>query len=611
VCVRRYECSGARCFLDRCHQLGLGELGGSRIGTRGQYGSSGDDLDEVGPETENLADCDSHLLDATGDPKAKFAWHNVVNIDREAGDVTAPARAGDVGAGTHDAGALQPTCIDCVPQRNVAERPKGPDVADRRETGSEGGGGIPNSSQRLLGGAASHRPGVALAIVHFAEQMGVDIDESGKQSVSGEIHSRRVLREPVMRDHRLDLVAADDHPNAGSHRPIYGVDQTIGGQDQRWVHRGKLALRSPFRVGSAAKELAHLGVFDRIADDGHEQVLFGADPVSGLRCIISIHSTALGPALGGTRFYPYESEDEALVDVLRLSRGMTYKAAAAGLDLGGGKAVIIGNPATDKSERLFRAYGRVVNGLGGRYITAEDVGTTTEDMEFIRRETRWALGTPVAEGGSGDPSPATARGLLASLKAVSRYLWGPVELAGRRLAVQGVGKVGFSFVRLLVEQRCEVVVTDAREDAIHKAVSELGVKAVAPDDIFSVDCDIFSPCALGGVLNPETIPRLACEGVVGSANNQLATGEDAQRLAGRGILYAPDFVVNAGGLINVYDELRGYSKTRAMHRVDALFEATGRILEAARAEGVEPATAAERLAERRIAEIGSLRSLEE
>ena len=354
------------------------------------------------------------------------------------------------------------------------------------------------------------------------------------------------------------------------------------------------------------KELAPLGVFDRIAENGHEQVVFGHDAVSGLRCIIAIHSTVLGPALGGTRFYPYESEDEALVDVLRLSTGMTYKAAAAGLDLGGGKAVIIGDPGNGKSERLFRAYGRVVNSLGGSYITAEDVGTTTEDMEYIRRETRWALGTPVAEGGSGDPSPATARGLLAGLRAVSEFLWGTVELAGRRLAVQGVGKVGFAFVRLLVEQRCEVVVTDAREEAVEKAVTELGVKSVAPSDIFSVDCDVFSPCALGGILDSETIPRLSCEAVVGSANNQLATREDAERLAGRGILYAPDFVVNAGGLINVYDELRGYSRTRAMHRIDGLFNATTRILETARAEGVEPVAAAERLAERRIEEVGSL-----
>jgi leucine dehydrogenase len=349
-----------------------------------------------------------------------------------------------------------------------------------------------------------------------------------------------------------------------------------------------------------------LGVFDRIAGTGHEEVVFGHDPVSGLRCIIAIHSTALGPALGGTRFYPYQSEDEALVDVLRLAQGMTYKAAAAGLDLGGGKAVIIGDPASDKSERLFRAYGRIVESLHGRYITAEDVGTTTFDMELIRRETRWALGTAVADGGSGDPSPATARGLLAALKAVSRFLWATTDLSGRKIAVQGVGKVGYAFVRLLVEQRCHVVVTDARPAAVDKAVADLGVEAVSPEAVFSVECDVFSPCAMGAVLNHETIPRLACAAVVGSANNQLATRGDALRLVERGILYAPDFVVNAGGLINVYEELRGYSKTRAMHRVDNLFEATSRVLDLAKEQQMEPVTAAEQMAERRIEDIGGL-----
>ncbi len=335
-------------------------------------------------------------------------------------------------------------------------------------------------------------------------------------------------------------------------------------------------------------------------------MVYGHDSVSGLRCIVAIHSTALGPALGGTRFYPYPSEDDALVDVLRLAQGMTYKAAAAGLDLGGGKAVIIGDPTVDKSERLFRAYGRLVDGLHGRYITAEDVGTTTFDLEMIRRETRWALGTAVADGGSGDPSPATARGLLAALKAVSRFLWATTDLTGKRIAVQGVGKVGYAFVRLLVELRCEVVVTDARQAAADRAVADLGVKAVDPDDIFAVDCDVFAPCAMGAILNHETIPRLTCAAVVGSANNQLATRGDGLRLAERGILYAPDFVVNAGGLINVYEELRGYSKTRAMHRVDNLFEATSRILELAREQDIEPVTAAERMAERRIEEIGNL-----
>ena len=347
-------------------------------------------------------------------------------------------------------------------------------------------------------------------------------------------------------------------------------------------------------------------VFDAVVGEGHEQVVFGSDPVSGLKAIIAIHSTALGPALGGTRFYPYESEEEALHDVLRLSKGMTYKAAAAGLDLGGGKAVIIGDPRTDKSERLFRAYGRLVDSLGGIYITAEDVGTTAEDLTYIRRETRWALGLPVAEGGSGDPSPVTARGLFAAARATAKHRWGDPDLAGRRVVVQGVGKVGSAFVRLLVEARAEVMVTDAYPPAIDRAVKDFGVKPVEPEDALSIPCDIFSPCALGGVLNGDTIPRLECEAVVGSANNQLATDEDGARLDERGILYAPDFVVNAGGLINVYDELLGYSKSRALHRVDSIYEATSRIFETADREGITPQEAAIHLAEERIETIGGL-----
>lgn len=348
-------------------------------------------------------------------------------------------------------------------------------------------------------------------------------------------------------------------------------------------------------------------VFESVAGEGHEQVLFGFDPVSGLKAIIAIHTTALGPALGGTRFYPYDSEQDALTDVLRLSKGMSYKAAAAGLDLGGGKAVIIGDPLQDKSERLFRAFGCIVDSLHGRYITAEDMGTTTTDMELVRRETRWAVGIPVAEGGSGDPSPATARGLFAALRATSQFLWGTTELAGRRVAVQGVGKVGHAFVRLLVEARCEVVVSDAYPPAIERAVRDFGVQAVGPDEILPVDCDVLSPCAMGAVLNEKSIPSLNCRAVVGSANNQLATPEDAVRLAERGILYAPDFVVNAGGLINVYEELRGYSKTRAMHRVDSIFDATTRVLQTAEEEQILPNQAAEQVAEQRMRHIGDLR----
>ncbi len=348
-------------------------------------------------------------------------------------------------------------------------------------------------------------------------------------------------------------------------------------------------------------------VFDEVAKEGHEQILYGFDKVSGLKTIIAIHSTALGPALGGTRFFPYESEDDALEDVLRLSKGMTYKAATAGLDLGGGKAVIIGDPRTDKSERLLRAYGRIVDSLQGRYITAEDVGTTTTDMDIVRRETKWALGNSLAEGGAGDPSPVTARGLYAATRAVCQMLWGSPEVGGRRFAVQGVGKVGSAFVQLLVENRAEVIVSDAYEAAIESAVETYGVKSLEPDEILSVDCDILSPCALGASINEETIPNLNCQAIVGCANNQLATDEDADRLMDREILYAPDFVVNAGGLINVHDELLGYSRTRALHRVDAIYDATTKILETAESLGVTPNDAAMKVAEERIQTIGDLR----
>ena len=348
-------------------------------------------------------------------------------------------------------------------------------------------------------------------------------------------------------------------------------------------------------------------VFDEVAKEGHEQVLYGYDKVSGLKTIIAIHSTALGPALGGTRFFPYESENDALEDVLRLSKGMTYKAAAAGLDLGGGKAVIIGDPRTDKSERLFRAYGRIVDSLRGRYITAEDVGTTPADLDMVRRETRWALGNSVALGGSGDPSPVTARGLYAATRAVAQKLWGDRDIAGRRFAVQGVGKVGSAYVQLLVEARAEVIVTDAYEPATRAAVDNYDVKAVDPSEIHKVDCDFFSPCALGAGLNETTVPELNCAAIVGSANNQLAADKDAERLADRGILYAPDFVVNAGGLINIYDELHGFSKTRALHRVDSIFDATMKILDTAEERGINPNDAAMRVAEDRIQDIGDLR----
>ncbi len=350
-----------------------------------------------------------------------------------------------------------------------------------------------------------------------------------------------------------------------------------------------------------------MGVFDAKSLAGHEEVVFGYDPVSGLKTIIAIHSTALGPALGGTRFFEYSSEDDALDDVLRLSRAMSLKSAAAGLDLGGGKAVIIGDHREDKSERLWRAYGRIVDSLQGRYITAEDVGTDHFDMEMIRRETRWVVGTPEAEGGSGDPSPATARGLMRAMMAVAEFLWGSTDLSGRRVAVQGVGKVGSNLVERLIKEGCEVVIADVYPPSRDRIANEFGVKTVDVDEILEVECDILAPCSLGGALNSATIPKLACSAIVGSANNQLAEEADADAIQQRDILYAPDFVVNAGGLINVYEELRGYEIERARHNVDKIYTNTLRILKTAAKRDVNPLGAALEVATDRMKKIGDLR----
>jgi len=350
-----------------------------------------------------------------------------------------------------------------------------------------------------------------------------------------------------------------------------------------------------------------LGVFEAIGTETHEEVLFGADRESGLRTIIAIHDTSLGPALGGTRFYPYADEDAALRDVLRLAKGMTLKSAAAGLDLGGGKAVIIGDPATLRSEDLIRAHGREIDTLGGRYVTAEDVGTTVEDMVLISKETPWVSGLPLDQGGSGDPSPATARGVMAALRAIGERLWGPNNLAGRRVAVQGIGKVGMDLVRRLTEIGVETIVTDPNPSAIVFAVETYGSKAVSLDDIYEIECDVFSPCALGAILNEETIPRLRCAAIAGSANNQLAVDHDVQRIIDRGILYAPDFVVNAGGVINISVEADGYSVERAATMVDRIYDNLTAVFETADAEGVNPQVAAMRFAEQRIAEAGGRR----
>jgi glutamate dehydrogenase/leucine dehydrogenase len=350
-----------------------------------------------------------------------------------------------------------------------------------------------------------------------------------------------------------------------------------------------------------------VNVFDRIAaDDGFEQLVYCHDRPTGLRAIVAIHSTRLGPSLGGTRFYPYASEDDALTDVLRLARGMTYKSAAAGLDLGGGKAVILGDPSTTRTEALIRAYGRFIDAIGGRYITAEDVGTTQADMDLIRRETRHVTGVSRSLGGSGDPSAATAYGVLHAMKAVSRRLWGTTDLEGRHVGIAGVGKVGANLVRHLVEERARVTVADVNAGALDNVVAGFGVEAVEVEKIHAIECDIHSPCALGASLNPTTIPELHCEAIVGSANNQLATPECGELLQRAGVLYAPDFVVNAGGVVNISEELVGYDRARAYAAVRRIFDTTTHVLEIAERDAILPAEAAERMAEQRIADVGQL-----
>jgi glutamate dehydrogenase/leucine dehydrogenase len=353
-------------------------------------------------------------------------------------------------------------------------------------------------------------------------------------------------------------------------------------------------------------------VFDRIGADDYEQVVFCHDRSTGLRAIVAVHSTRLGPALGGTRFYPYASEAEGLEDVLRLARGMTYKAAAAGLDLGGGKAVIFGDPARDKTEALLRAYARYVDALGGRYLTAEDVGTTQDDMDLVRRETRFVTGVSPELGGSGDPSTATAYGVLWAMKAVALHLWGDTSLAGRHVAISGVGKVGLALVDHLAEERARVTVADVNPASVERAVTEAGAETVAVEKIHAVDCDIYAPCALGGSLSAQTIPELRCAAVVGSANNQLADGaSSAALLAEAGVLYAPDFVVNAGGLINIAEELApgGYRPERAQAAVRRIFDTVASVLQAAEAGSITTAEAADGLAERRIAALSAVHQI--
>ncbi|WP_222564222.1 Glu/Leu/Phe/Val dehydrogenase dimerization domain-containing protein [Novilysobacter antarcticus] len=348
-------------------------------------------------------------------------------------------------------------------------------------------------------------------------------------------------------------------------------------------------------------------IFETLDTYGHEQVVFCHNKDAGLKAIIAIHNTTLGPALGGTRMWPYKSEAEALNDVLRLSRGMTYKNAVAGLNLGGGKAVIIGNPATDKSEMLFRAFGHFVETLGGRYITAEDVGIDVNDMEFVFRETEYVTGVHQVHGGSGDPSPFTAYGTLQGLMASLNKRFGDEEVGKYSYAVQGLGHVGMEFVKLLKERGAKIFVTDINQGLIDKAVTEYGAEAVGLDEIYDVPADVYSPCALGGTINEETLQRLKAKVICGSANNQLASDAMGDEVQKRGILYAPDYAVNAGGVMNVSLEIDGYNRERAMRMMRTIYHNLTRIFEIAERDGIPTYKAADRLGEERIASIGKLK----
>ena len=348
-------------------------------------------------------------------------------------------------------------------------------------------------------------------------------------------------------------------------------------------------------------------IFETLAQTGHEEVVFCHNKDAGLKAIIAIHNSVLGPALGGLRMWPYATEQDALNDVLRLSRGMTYKAAVSGLNLGGGKGVIIGDPSKDKSEALFRAFGRFVNSLNGRNITAEDVGIDVNDMEFVYKETPFVTGVHQVHGGSGDPSPFTAYGTLQGLMAALQVKFGDEEVGKYSYAVQGVGHVGMEFVKLLRERGAKVFVTDINTDLVQRAVDDHGAEAVAPDQIYDVDAQVYSPCALGGTVNANTLPRLKCQVICGAANNQLANDEIGDEVTRRGILYAPDYAVNAGGLMNVSLEIDGYNRERAMRMLRTIYFNLGRIFEIAQRDGIPTYKAADRMAEERIASIGKLR----
>ncbi len=350
--------------------------------------------------------------------------------------------------------------------------------------------------------------------------------------------------------------------------------------------------------------------FEILEKFGHEQVIYCSNKEAGLRAIIAIHDTTLGPAIGGTRMWNYKSVDEALTDVLRLSRGMTYKAAVSGLNLGGGQAVIIGDSEKDKSELLFRTFGKFVDGLGGRYITAEDLGTNVKDMEYVRMETKHVTGISRALGGSGDPAPVSAYGVYLGMKACAKVRWGNDSLENKKIVVQGAGHVARYLCEHLHNEGANVFVADIVPEKAEKLASMIRADVIHPSEVYDFDGDIFAPSALGGILNDETISKLKYEIVAGAANNQL---EDEERhgkmLMEKGILYAPDYVINAGGLINVANELEGYRQDRALKRAEGIYDVIMKVLKTSQSKNIPTNKASDMLAEERLNKIGRIRTI--
>jgi leucine dehydrogenase len=350
-----------------------------------------------------------------------------------------------------------------------------------------------------------------------------------------------------------------------------------------------------------------MALFEKLKAKRHEQLIFFREPVSGLKAIVAIHDTTLGPAIGGVRMRKYTGEEEAVEDALKLSRSMTYKAAGAGVNFGGGQTVLIGDPRRDKSEALSRALGRFIDGLGGRYIAGQDVGTTVDDMDYMRMETRYVVGIPSSRGGSGDPSPMCAFGVVRGIEACCSVVRRSDDLSDLHVVVQGVGNVGSQIVDMLMAHGARLTVADTDEEALQTITQRHRVGVVDPDGVFDVECDVFCPCALGGIISHETIGRIKCSIVAGAANNQLADEESGALLHKRGILYAPDYIINAGGLINVADEVYGYDEERALRKTGAIKDVLLKVFSSAEEQAIPTNIAADRFAEERIERIGRVR----